>query len=67
MVRERAAAGQPGRHCRKDLQEITNRLRFLTDVGLGYLSLSRSADSLSAGEAQRIRLASQIGQPASRA
>ena len=45
----------------KILQEITNRLRFLTDVGLGYLSLSRSADSLSGGEAQRIRLASQIG------
>ncbi|VUZ25915.1 UvrABC system protein A [uncultured Comamonas sp.] len=45
----------------KILQEITNRLRFLTDVGLGYLSLSRNADSLSGGEAQRIRLASQIG------
>lgn len=45
----------------KILQEITNRLRFLTDVGLGYLNLSRSADSLSGGEAQRIRLASQIG------
>src|SRR5690606_20037471 len=38
-----------------------NRLRFLNDVGLDYLSLDRSADSLSGGEAQRIRLASQIG------
>ncbi len=41
--------------------EIRNRLRFLVDVGLDYLSLERSADTLSGGEAQRIRLASQIG------
>ncbi len=41
--------------------EIRNRLRFLVDVGLDYLSLDRSADTLSGGEAQRIRLASQIG------
>ena len=41
--------------------EIRNRLRFLVDVGLEYLSLDRSADTLSGGEAQRIRLASQIG------
>ena len=41
--------------------EIQNRLRFLTNVGLEYLSLSRSAETLSGGEAQRIRLASQIG------
>jgi len=45
----------------KIIQEIGNRLRFLTDVGLDYLSLNRSADTLSGGEAQRIRLASQIG------
>ncbi len=43
------------------LKEITARLTFLIDVGLTYLSLGRSADSLSGGEAQRIRLASQIG------
>ena len=42
-------------------QEVTERLGFLTNVGLGYLSLSRSAETLSGGEAQRIRLASQIG------
>ncbi len=45
----------------KIVQEIINRLRFLTNVGLDYLSLSRSAETLSGGEAQRIRLASQIG------
>jgi len=45
----------------KVVQEIRARLRFLNDVGLSYLSLDRSADTLSGGEAQRIRLASQIG------
>ncbi len=45
----------------KVIREIANRLKFLNDVGLTYLSLSRSADTLSGGEAQRIRLASQIG------
>ncbi|MGH1539833.1 MAG: excinuclease ABC subunit UvrA [Arenicella sp.] len=45
----------------KILKEISERLGFLVNVGLNYLSLSRSADTLSGGEAQRIRLASQIG------
>ena len=43
------------------IQEISTRLQFLNDVGLTYLSLARSAETLSGGEAQRIRLASQIG------
>jgi excinuclease ABC subunit A len=45
----------------KIVKEIASRLRFLVNVGLDYLSLDRSADTLSGGEAQRIRLASQIG------
>ncbi|MEQ9567827.1 MAG: excinuclease ABC subunit UvrA, partial [Pseudomonadales bacterium] len=45
----------------KIFKEIRQRLQFLADVGLGYLNLNRSADTLSGGEAQRIRLASQIG------
>ncbi|MDG2107763.1 MAG: excinuclease ABC subunit UvrA [Woeseiaceae bacterium] len=45
----------------KIVKEISDRLNFLSDVGLDYLSLDRSADTLSGGEAQRIRLASQIG------
>jgi excinuclease ABC subunit A len=45
----------------KIVREIVNRLQFLVNVGLEYLSLDRSADTLSGGEAQRIRLASQIG------
>ena len=45
----------------KIVREIRSRLKFLNDVGLNYLSLDRSADTLSGGEAQRIRLASQIG------
>src|SRR6202044_1370320 len=43
------------------VEEIRNRLEFLTAVGLNYLSLARSAATLSGGEAQRIRLATQIG------
>jgi excinuclease ABC subunit A len=45
----------------KIVKEIASRMRFLTNVGLDYLSLDRSAETLSGGEAQRIRLASQIG------
>jgi excinuclease ABC subunit A len=45
----------------KIVQEINARLGFLINVGLNYLSLSRAAETLSGGEAQRIRLASQIG------
>jgi len=54
-------AGSRGQIAEKILKEIRDRLRFLVDVGLNYLNLSRSADTLSGGEAQRIRLASQIG------
>lgn len=43
------------------LKEIVTRLNFLNEVGLGYLNLSRTATTLSGGEAQRIRLAKQIG------
>ena len=52
--REREIAG-------KILKEIRDRLRFLENVGIGYLNLSRGAASLSGGESQRIRLATQIG------
>ena len=45
----------------KIVKEVGDRLRFLVDVGLDYLTLDRSAESLSGGEAQRIRLASQVG------
>lgn len=53
--------GQRAQIAEKILKEIIERLGFLVNVGLNYLSLSRSAETLSGGEAQRIRLASQIG------
>ena len=53
--------GRRGEIADKIVNEIRARLRFLVDVGLNYLTLDRSADTLSGGEAQRIRLASQIG------
>ena len=53
--------GWRGEIAEKIVKEIGDRLRFLADVGLDYLSLDRSAETLSGGEAQRIRLASQIG------
>jgi len=54
-------SGSKGEIAGKVVREIANRLKFLNDVGLNYLSLERSAETLSGGEAQRIRLASQIG------
>lgn len=56
-----ALTGQKAQIAEKILKEIKERLSFLVNVGLNYLSLSRSAETLSGGEAQRIRLASQIG------
>lgn len=53
--------GQRGQIAEKIIIEIQQRLEFLVNVGLDYLTLNRSADTLSGGEAQRIRLASQIG------
>lgn len=54
-------AGQKAQIAEKVLKEIRDRLMFLVNVGLNYLTLARSAETLSGGEAQRIRLASQIG------
>jgi len=56
-----ALPGRKGEIAEKILKEVRLRLQFLVNVGLEYLTLERSADTLSGGEAQRIRLASQIG------
>ncbi|WMQ73046.1 MAG: UvrABC system protein A [Sodalis sp.] len=58
---EMKLSGQRAKIAEKVLKEIRDRLKFLVNVGLNYLSLSRAAETLSGGEAQRIRLASQIG------
>ena len=58
---ELALPGRRGEIADKILKEVRERLQFLVNVGLEYLTLERSADTLSGGEAQRIRLASQIG------
>ncbi|MBA1329948.1 hypothetical protein QQ73_01705, partial [Candidatus Endoriftia persephone str. Guaymas] len=56
-----ALPGKRGKIADKIVKEIDQRLSFLVNVGLDYLTLDRSAETLSGGEAQRIRLASQIG------
>ena len=61
FFQELQLGGWRGEIAAKIVKEIRERLRFLVDVGLDYLTLDRQADSLSGGEAQRIRLASQIG------
>ncbi|MGR9045787.1 MAG: excinuclease ABC subunit UvrA [Gammaproteobacteria bacterium] len=61
FFRELNLPGKSGEIAAKIIKEIQERLEFLVNVGLDYLTLDRSADTLSGGEAQRIRLASQIG------
>src|SRR5258708_18035550 len=59
--RELTLEGAKGQIAEPIVREIGNRLEFLVNVGLDYLALERSAETLSGGEGQRIRLASQIG------
>src|SRR5688572_20053878 len=61
FFKEMKLEGSRAQIAERIVREIANRLEFLVDVGLEYLSLDRSAETLSGGEAQRIRLASQIG------
>ena len=61
FFRNMKLTGQRAQIAERVMKEIGDRLKFLVNVGLNYLSLSRSAETLSGGEAQRIRLASQIG------
>ena len=61
FIKNMRLEGSKEKIAEKIVKEITDRLTFLKDVGLSYLTLDRSAETLSGGEAQRIRLASQIG------
>ena len=61
LFRELKLEGARGQVAGRIVREIAGRVEFLVDVGLGYLTLDRSAETLSGGESQRIRLASQIG------
>ncbi|HEX4927299.1 MAG TPA: excinuclease ABC subunit UvrA [Burkholderiales bacterium] len=61
FFRDLSLSGAKAQIAERIVREVTNRLQFLVNVGLDYLALERSAETLSGGEAQRIRLASQIG------